>query len=102
MAAPAWIVPGPTSGPLEELTTPNFGVPKLSLMGSPARRAWAFLPAALFGFVLGVALALAQAPPSSVPKVRIGAPPPASTPRTVRLPPRHSKPLRPSEMFGHR
>lgn len=92
MAASAWIVPGPDSGPTEALASPAFDVTALPSVGSCARIAWALLPAPFVGFALGVALALAQAPPSAMPKARIGAPPPVPVLPAAELRPRLTKP----------
>ncbi len=80
MAASAWIVPGPETASREELPPPR------ALPGRPGLT-WALLLAPFPGFALGVALALAQAPPSTAPELRASAPPPVPAPTLPPAPP---------------
>ncbi|MCP5065771.1 MAG: hypothetical protein GY946_04325 [bacterium] len=88
MATSAWIVPGPK----QELDSPPYPFPAPSPADRPSRIGWALLPAPFVGFALGVALAIAQAPPSTVPDAPATTPPPAVIRPAPGLEPRFWKP----------
>ncbi len=107
MATSAWIVPGPIVGPTEELAPPALTISAQAPPGGRRWLAWSILPVPFLGFALGAALAIAQAPPSTLPESRVGAPPPALTWPVRELEPRFWKPagstaVRPAPRFSQR